>query len=85
MAMSPKAIGRALGLSVNTVRIVQSRYLRYGEEALVGPGRGGRHRQNLSVKQENALLENFVKRAREGEVLVEGGAQDPTEHEIWSR
>ena len=70
MAMSPKAIGRVLGLSVNTVRIVQSRYLRYGEEALVGPGRGGRRRQNLSVEQENALLGNFVKRAREGEVLV---------------
>lgn len=70
MSLSPKAIARAVGLSVNTVRIVQSRYLRYGAEALVGPGRGGRRRQNLSVKQENALLGDFVKRAQEGEILV---------------
>jgi len=70
MDLPPDAIARALGLSVNTVRMVQSRYLRYGEEALVGPGRGGRHRENLTVEQENALLRAFTARAETGEVLV---------------
>ncbi len=82
MVMSPKAIARALGLSVNTVRIVQSRYLRYGEEALVGPGRGGRRRENLSVERENALLEGFVERARQGGVLVVSELKAVYEQEV---
>jgi transposase len=70
MDMSPDAIARALGLSVNTVRIVQSRYLRQGKGALLGPGSGGRHRENLTVAQEDALLREFTARAELGEVLV---------------
>jgi transposase len=70
MDLPPDAIARALGLSVHTVRMVQSRYLRFGEEVLVGPGRGGRHRENLSVEEEDTLLRAFTTRAETGEVLV---------------
>lgn len=85
MGLSPKAIARALGLSVNTVRIVQSHYLQHGAEALVGPGRGGRRRQNLSVKQEETLLGDFVERAREGEVLVVSELKTAYESEVGRR
>ena len=54
MALPPDAIARALGLSVNTVRMVQSRYLRKGEAALLGPGRGGRRRENILMVMDRA-------------------------------
>jgi transposase len=85
IGLSPQAIARALGLSVNTVRIVQSRYLRHGAEALVGPGRGGRRRQNLSVKQEETLLGAFVERAREGGILVVSELKTVYESEVGRR
>ena len=44
-------IAQAAGLASNSVRCYQSRYLKRGESALLGPGRGGRRRQNLSAKR----------------------------------
>jgi transposase len=37
--------------------------------ALQGPGRGGRHRQNLSLAQEQELLAQFFAMATQGSVL----------------
>jgi len=62
-------IAQATGLASNSVRCYQSRYLKQGESALLGPGRGGRRRQNLSVAQESELLSGFEARALQGGVL----------------
>lgn len=68
--MSPIEIAIAVGLSVWTVRIVQSRYFRDGEPSLLGKGRGGRRRENLSKEEESNLLASFLKKAEAGEVVV---------------
>jgi transposase len=45
---------------------LHSRYLREGITALPGPGRGGRHRQNLSLAQEQKRLAQFRGAAAQG-------------------
>lgn len=63
-------IATAVGLSCNTVRCLHSRFRLHGEEALIGIGRGGRRRQNLSVEQEDELLRPFLEEAGAGGILV---------------
>lgn len=63
-------VAQAIGWSEGRVKTVQSRFLREGEQALAGTGRGGRRRQNLTVEQEEALLASFLEQAKAGGVLV---------------
>jgi len=70
LGLSSSETARAIGWSPGRVRIVQSRYLKEGESALIGVGRGGRRRENLSVKQEDGLLAQFLEKAGDGTVLV---------------
>src|SRR5664279_5333746 len=58
-SMAPEDIADALGWHPGTVRNVQSAFLRKGEEAFQVTLRGGRHRENLSIEEENALLAPF--------------------------
>ncbi|AHF93354.1 hypothetical protein OPIT5_27180 [Opitutaceae bacterium TAV5] len=63
-------IAMVTGLSVNTVRMLHSRYLREGDVFLVGrPGRGGRRRSHLSTEQETGLLARHVPAAGEGHMI----------------
>jgi transposase len=63
-------VAEAIGFSVGTVKNIQSRYFRYGESSLIGVGRGGRRRENMSFEEEEELLSSFIKKANEGGVLV---------------
>lgn len=65
-------IATAVGLSVNTVRCLQSRFRLKGESALIGVGRGGRRRENLTVEQEDELLQPFLEQAGGGSILQVG-------------
>jgi len=69
-AFSSEEVGMAVGLSSGTVKIIQARYFKKGESALLGTGRGGRRHENLSVEQEKELLESFLSQAQKGGVLV---------------
>lgn len=60
----------AVGLSQSTVKKVQSRYLHEGEKILLGKGRGGKRYSNLTLKEEDELLSDFMKKASAGGVLV---------------
>ena len=67
---SPKVIAEVTGLSLNTVRIIHSRFLREGEGFLVNrAGRGGRRRALLSVAQRERLLDGFREKAAVGGVV----------------
>lgn len=68
--LSALQVATAVGWSAGTVRKVQAEFLREGEAALLGVGRGGRRHENLSVAEERRLLSRFVKRAEAGGVLV---------------
>ncbi len=71
---APESIAQVTGLSVNTVRVLHSRYLREGEGFLVGrPGRGGRRHSLLSAEQEAELLQRHLHSAGEGH-MIEAGA-----------
>ena len=73
-ASPPERIAVVTGLSVNTVRVLHSRYLREAEAFLTGrPGRGGRRHALLDAGQEAALLQRHVAGAGEGR-MVEAGA-----------
>ena len=67
---TPQQIAEATGLTVNTVRIIHSQFLRYGESILVGrPGRGGVRNRLLSAKEETDLLAAFLEKAKKGGIL----------------
>jgi transposase len=68
--MNHKQVAPLVGWSESQVKQVWSEYFKYGEEALIGADRGGRHHANLSVEQEKEFLETFFAGASAGEILV---------------
>jgi transposase len=72
LGLSNEQIAVAVGWSANTVRAWHSRYLRQGEEVLLGVGRGGRRHAYLKPEEERAFLEGFVAQAERGGILVVG-------------
>jgi len=72
-ASPPGRIAVVTGLSVNTVRVLHSRFLREGEAFLLDrPGRGGRRHSLLSADQQTALLKKHVQAASEGQIVDAG-------------
>ncbi len=63
-------IAMAIGWKRESVRQIHSNYLKHGETALIGTGRGGRYRQNLTVEEEDQLLAPFFAKAASGGILV---------------
>jgi transposase len=49
---------------------LHSEYLRQGEAVLSDKPKGGRHHENLTLPQEQALLTPFLTQAQQGGVLV---------------
>jgi transposase len=68
--MSSDEVALAVGFSPATVKKLWSQYFSGGEEVLIGQGRGGRRRANLSLEEEQKLLVYFFNKAESGEVLV---------------
>ena len=68
--MSSDQVSLAIGLRPATVKKLWSQYFSGGEKVLIGQGRGGRRRANLSVEEEEQVLVHFFDKAKGGEVLV---------------
>jgi len=68
-----ETIAQAVGLSVSHVRRVWSDYLRGGLAAAQGRPKGGRRHQNLTVKQEQALLQPLHQAAKTGRLITARG------------
>lgn len=68
--MNSYQVAQAVGFSPATVKKLWSQYFSGGEEVLIGKGRGGRRRANLSLEREEALLADFFDKAKTGGVLV---------------
>jgi len=71
--LSTNTIARTVGLSVSHVRRVWSDYLRGGLAAAQGRPKGGRHHENLTVAQEQAVLAPLQKEARAGRLVTARG------------
>lgn len=70
--LGTEAIARIVGLSVSHVRRVWSDYLRGGLAAAQGRPKGGRRHQNLTPRQEQALLAPFHQEAHRGRLITAG-------------
>jgi transposase len=80
--MSSDEVGKAIGYSPATVKKLWSEYFSKGEKALIGVGRGGRRRANLSIEAEKDLLAGFLKKAEGGGVLVVAEVKEAYEKAI---
>jgi transposase len=80
--LKAEEVATALGWHVNSVGRLQSRYLREGEAALKGPGRGGRRWQNLKASAERALLKRLLEAERPNEVLEAQAVQEAYEKAV---
>ncbi|HQH51961.1 MAG TPA: winged helix-turn-helix domain-containing protein [Candidatus Hydrogenedentes bacterium] len=69
LGLSSEEVARAIGWHPASVRRVQAAYLREGIRALSTQGRGGRRHENLSLEEENALLDAFTPLAEQGGIL----------------
>ena len=70
LGLSNEEIAVVVGLSPNTVRALHSRYLRHGEDALLGGIRGGRRHCYLQPDEEKDFLQGFFAQAERGGILV---------------
>jgi transposase len=78
----PAEIAAVTGLSIATVRILHSTFLTKGIEGLLGPGRGGARRRNLSHQEEAVILERFLEPAKSGGVIIVKAIHDAYEAAI---
>ena len=67
--MSSTEVASSVGWSPGWVRQVWSAYLHEGAQSLVCQVRGGRRRSNLTLSQEQELVERFAEEARAGGIL----------------
>lgn len=65
-----KEIAQVVGWTTGTVRVMHSHYARLGDAFFDTAKRGGRHRQNFTLEEEEQFLKPFFDRAKTGGVLV---------------
>jgi transposase len=86
VGLSSQQIASVLGWHPGSVRNLQARVLRDGIGVLEQPGRGGRHRENLTLAEEEALLADFQFSAGQGGVaeagLVRAAYQNQVGHSV---
>jgi len=83
--MTPEEIAVALAWHPGTVRNIHSAFLRSGESAFQVSSRGGRHRENLSLAEEDALIEQFLTIAGDGGVVVVSSIKAAYEEKLGRR
>jgi transposase len=82
LGMPAAEIATALGWSLGTVHNWHSRYLHEGASILVGCGRGGRHRELLTIAEEEKLLTSFVTRAEPGDITEVSAVRVALEQQV---
>ena len=65
-------IAKHVGVSVDTVHQVISRYNRFGVATVETAGKGGRRHEYVTIEQEGQLLAPFFARAETGEIATAG-------------
>ncbi len=70
------------GVAVQTVHSWVSTYNRFGFDALMGPGRGGRRKAMMSREEEEAFLAPFFRRAETGSIATAGEIREALENRV---
>ena len=71
LRMSAPQVALATGMTVSGVWHIWSRYLQKGEVIFKEAGRGGRHRQNLSLKAERDFLNGLLYFSEVGQTTID--------------
>jgi transposase len=82
LGLNSSQIAQALGWQASSVRHVQARYFRQGEETLRDKPRGGRYHSHLTAEEEQKLLAPFVEKARLGEIVTAAPVQKAYEDQL---
>ena len=83
--MNAQQISEVVGYHVNTVRRLHHEYLHLGEAALKLQDRGGRRRENMTLKGEERFLKKFKKKAEAGELSEISQLHSSYEKEVGRR
>ena len=75
-------IATHVGVSVDTVHQVISKYNRFGVAAVETVGKGGRRKEYLTVEQERQFLAPFFARAETGEIATAGEIKHALEAQV---
>ncbi len=78
-------IAEMVGLETQTVRNIQSAYLKQGELGLCQSGQGGRRRFNLSIEEEEVFLSIFELDGEMGDMLEVSQVHRTYERQIGRR
>ena len=82
LGMPAAAMATALGWSLGTVHNRHSRYLQEGASILVGAGRGGRHRELLTLAEEERLLAALRAGAEQGDITEASAVSVALEQQV---
>jgi transposase len=69
LGMAVDAIAAATGFSVSHVKHIHSDFRRNGLKAVISKGKGGRHHEHQTIKEEHAFIAPFIEEAKAGHVL----------------
>jgi transposase len=75
LGLNASQIAQALGWQASSVRHVQARYFREGEESLRDKPLGGRYHAHLTYEEEQELLAPFLEKAERGEIVIAAPVQ----------
>jgi transposase len=82
LGLNSQQIAEALGWQASSVRHVQARYGRGGEDALRDKPHGGRYHAHLTCEQEQERLAPFLERAQPGEIVIAAPVQQAYEEKL---
>ena len=82
LGLNASQIAQAIGWQASSVRHVQARYFRAGEEALRDKPRGGRYHSHLTAEEEKRLLAPFLEKAERGEIVIAAPVQQAYENQL---
>lgn len=82
LGLNASQIAEALGWQASSVRHVQARYFREGEETLRDHPRGGRYHAHFTAEEEQKLLAPFLEKVQAGEMVIASPLQRAYEEQL---
>jgi len=82
---NPEEIGDMVGYNKSYVKQIQAEYWKQGDSSFYLKQRGGRRRENLTIKEEKAIVDEFKKRAENAEMLEVSKIKEFYENKIGKK
>ena len=68
--VTSKELAKRFGVSAIQIRVLISRYNRFGESAIDTKGKGQRQRAYLNKEEEEKFLQEFIKKSEQGAIVT---------------